>query len=980
MMKIIKKIALLGCIAALLWGLTGCFVKPDPTLTPIDISDPSVPFGTSRALPTPTPAPSAPAATATPDNWQNSDQSTWEDWSGNLPTVTPRVASTVAPDAESYQTSTQDYNAGYPVLKLGSTGQDVFDLQTRLAELRYYEGQIDGKYSTETQTAVREFQEKNGLAADGIAGRSTQDLVYSTRAVPKLVSAAANDEGYLLLKEGVSGLEVRKLQARLADLGYYAGGVDGIYGSTTVAAVKAFQRANGLSPDGHAGTQTQNRLYSANAAYATNPVTTADPDSSRTLTVGMTGNDVYALQERLIELRYLNGVPDGVFGEETRQAVIAYQKASGMTADGVVGATTLRKLNSSSKAGNVTSTQQTAGTLREGDSGEPVYELQLMLFELGYYTGRIDGRFGSETTTAVRAFQEANGLTADGIAGRGTQSRLAAGAVAKSAETTAVTEKENTQLSTLRKGDSNDQVRVLQQYLKDLGYLSSEPDGQFGSGTERAVKLFQEANGLTADGIAGRGTLSILYSGTGVTYRQYFGGSSNSAAVTPQVTSTPKPNTDVVIQWQSEGTDVLNYQVRLAELGYLSSRYVTGSFNQQTVEATKAFQTMNGLKVDGAAGPQSLKLIYSNDALDANGVRAGDKISQEGAQSSLLLKSGMTGSEVTALQKQLADMDYLPASFITGNYDLFTENAVKEFQSRNNLTADGVAGASTLAAMSASPVSAVLSTIRTNNTSRQNAEMAGSGALLANISGGGIVVSEGNNLYYASASRGGQLTRQEESSGISMPLSTDVPRFLHLRDGVLWYATESAVVHVNIQGKERAVFLKKNGILRMVMLGDAVYLLGSDGKVEEYTLTGTHVIVAEGVRDLTADVSEETLLMATDSGILSFGVRTGIKQTVCGGTADQVLCFGDFLVARCNGDIVRIRNNRAETIRKDGAGLIAAGGEWIFEVTPSGVYAFDINGQNFYQVSADVPSALSFANATLYMGGLQGYTRTASVR
>lgn len=316
----IKKMALAAMLAGMLGSLTGCFIQPDPTLDPLQISDGTVPFGTVQALPTNTPTP-VPQSTPspTPDTWQSSDQSTWEDWSsGSLPTTTPKTAATAAPGAQSWQTSTQDYNAGYPVLRVGSTGSDVSDLQARLTELGYYTGTIDGKYSTGTQSAVTEFQSRNGLTADGIAGRATQDKLYSASAQPKTVSASTTESGYTLLKEGASGLEVRKLQGRLAELGYYAGGVDGIYGSTTTSAVKAFQRANGLSGDGQAGTQTQTKLYSANAKYATSPVTTANPDQTRTLSVGMTGNDVYALQERLIELNYLSGVADGVFGTETR--------------------------------------------------------------------------------------------------------------------------------------------------------------------------------------------------------------------------------------------------------------------------------------------------------------------------------------------------------------------------------------------------------------------------------------------------------------------------------------------------------------------------------------------------------------------------------------------------------------------------------------------------------------------------------------
>ena len=133
----IKKMALAAMLAGMLGSLTGCFIQPDPTLDPLQISDGTVPFGTVQALPTNTPTP-VPQSTPspTPDTWQSSDQSTWEDWSsGSLPTTTPKTAATAAPGAQSWQTSTQDYNAGYPVLRVGSTGSDVSDLQARLTEL-----------------------------------------------------------------------------------------------------------------------------------------------------------------------------------------------------------------------------------------------------------------------------------------------------------------------------------------------------------------------------------------------------------------------------------------------------------------------------------------------------------------------------------------------------------------------------------------------------------------------------------------------------------------------------------------------------------------------------------------------------------------------------------------------------------------------------------------------------------------------------
>ena len=627
-----KRAALAALLAAALPVLTGCVVQPDPSLEPLTLNDASVPFGTVSSLPTAEPTPSPQAAEATPDPWRENRQEDWEDWSaGTLPTTTPRRAATAAPGQESWETSPKDYNAGYPVLRLGSTGDDVADLQRQLALLRYYDGEADGRYSTAVQEAVRAFQERNGLTADGIAGRETQDLLYSSQAQAKLISAEAPDETYLLLKQGSIGIEVRRLQARLLEMGFYSGGVDGLYGQTTVDAVRAFQRANGLSADGQAGQKTQERLYSSAAKASDSPVALGDPDENRVLSVGMTGNDVYALQERLIALRYLNGVADGVFGAETRDALVAYQKNNGLTADGTTNAATWRRLNGSSRASGATPSPapRAQATMHEGDSGENVYLLQARLFELGYYDGRIDGRYGAETTDAVRAFQRANGLAADGVAGKGTQKQLAspravAAGAAPAPEAADEIPAADT-LPTMRRGDKGESVTALQERLVGLGYLAAA-DGQFGGGTDRAVKLFQEANGLTADGVAGPGTLAILFGNDAVAYGDYFrrGRAAAEPASEPAPAPTAAPRTDVVLQWQSEGEDVLRYQQRLQELGYLAKKGVTGTFNQLTVDATKAFQRMSGLKVDGAAGPDTLKLVYSKDALNANGDVPGD--------------------------------------------------------------------------------------------------------------------------------------------------------------------------------------------------------------------------------------------------------------------------------------------------------------------------------------------------------------------
>jgi len=983
-----KKRLLALMLVAMLPLLGGCMIQPDPTLDPLVITEGVVPFGTVQPLPTNTPTPMPQTTpTPTPDSWQASDQSTWEDWAqGSLPAATPRRAATAAPGQQSWATSTEDYNAGYPVLRMGSTGGDVSDLQARLLELGYYDGAIDGKYAAGTQSAVMEFQSRNGLVPDGIAGRQTQDLVYSSAAQAKYISASGTSGGYLLLKQGTSGLEVRKLQARLAELGYYSGGMDGIYGETTSDAVKAFQRNNGLSGDGQAGEQTQSKLYSASARYANHPVATADPGQARTLSLGMTGNDVYALQERLIELRYLSGVADGVFGEETQQALIEYQKNNNIKADGQAGAATLRKIAGSSKAATrTTPTPMPSGRgLREGDSGEAVYLLQARLFELGYFTGRIDGRYSEETTQAVKAFQAANNLAADGIAGRGTQNALESGRAVPAGQAGAdAPQAQPETLSTLRRGDENSEVLVLQQYLKNYGYLSAEPDGQFGSATERAVKLFQEANGLTADGVAGKGTLTALYGGSAKQYSDYFGGGSKKEEEEekPYVEPTTPPNTDIVIQWESEGGDVMRYQERLYELGYLAEKYITGKFNQPTVDATKAFQTMNGLKVDGAAGPQSLKLIYSDDALNSEGVKVGTLLSgASDTKVSEVLTAGMTGEQVRQVQSRLAELGYLSASFVTGVYDTQTQQAVRQFQAANGLSSDGDAGSATQSRLYASgAVTAKAARMAGDNSSRQNEEYRLNGAYQVSVSGGGIAVSDRDYLYFADASQGGALVRRAYNGSSSVVLVHDVPRFLHVTNGRLYYVAsdngEDCIIRMNADGTNRQVICRAGIVLRFALHDGVMYLLDASGTVRERTLSGEESELMTDVSDFTLDAQGNALICITAEGVVSFGIDTGRRTTLYSGTADQAALCGNALLVRTGGSIVRVAGGQNATIRRDGARFLGVYGQKVIQLTDKGVMTCDVNGENATVLLYGDFESVSVANGVLYAGNARGYTQ-----
>ena len=151
----------------------------------------------------------------------------------------------------------------------------------------------------------------------------------------------------------------------------------------------------------------------------------AAPAKLPTLLLGTRSSDVKTLQEMLNAKGYNAGSVDGIFGRNTRAAVIAFQNANGLAADGIVGKLTWAKLYDTTAA--LPSASTTAGTqpmVYRGSRGDAVRRLQELLHKKGFDCGAVDGIFGSKTYAAVMAFQKANGLSADGIVGPLTWGKL----------------------------------------------------------------------------------------------------------------------------------------------------------------------------------------------------------------------------------------------------------------------------------------------------------------------------------------------------------------------------------------------------------------------------------------------------------------------------------------------------------------------------------------------------------------------------
>lgn len=192
-------------------------------------------------------------------------------------------------------------------------------------------------------------------------------------------------------------------------------------------------------------------LSSAASMPAGTRIKTYAPAYKRMLKLGSRGADVKALQQQLTILGYYKGTADGIFGRGTQACVKSFQKVNKLKADGVVGRTTFNAIFTASPSpdatpaptatavpgGTVAPTASPAPTaayafgkldnqktLRKGNTGNGVRDLQAALKMKGFYSGEINGKFQESTRSAVMSFQRSIGLKADGKAGNYTLSAL----------------------------------------------------------------------------------------------------------------------------------------------------------------------------------------------------------------------------------------------------------------------------------------------------------------------------------------------------------------------------------------------------------------------------------------------------------------------------------------------------------------------------------------------------------------------------
>ena len=217
----------------------------------------------------------------------------------------------------------------YRTLKPGMKGEDVLRMKTRLHELGYLDAGASGGYYSATVDAVKAFQKKAGLEVNGkYASSEMLELLFSEAAPtrngkPVKPTPSPTPEAENLIRYGMKDSnEVRQIQRRLSELGYFSSSITGNYFEVTEKAIEAFQKKADLPVYGKAiDENTMNALFSESApakdwppaATATplptptvRPVITRAPDATPrpALYYGDTSGAVHEMQQRLIELKY----------------------------------------------------------------------------------------------------------------------------------------------------------------------------------------------------------------------------------------------------------------------------------------------------------------------------------------------------------------------------------------------------------------------------------------------------------------------------------------------------------------------------------------------------------------------------------------------------------------------------------------------------------------------------------------------------
>ena len=465
-------------------------------------------------------------------------------------------------------------NAEYRVLEEGDDGDDVTRLQQHLKDLGYFNQNATGKFRSITREAVKAFQKNNSLKASGVADQETQRVLYSGTALPKggkptPTPAPGTDLGDIndmviagdgeimeevaytnRLTRGDKGENVKKVQIRLKELGFFDGPISGNYMNQTIAAIKAFQLHNGLNADGITGEATWNMLFNSadvldtSATPRPTPVPTpipyaitVDVKNQVTIVYGRDDKGEYTIPvKQMVCSTGTVSTPStvGEFVLSGRNARWCYFPSYGSHAQYWTKINDYIAFHSviynevDYSALNVKSYNRLGSRASHGCVRLLVSDAQWIYENIGegVVVTVTEDLPGDEELRKAVAAPRLNGARTGPVT---------------TPEPTPVPDYTSDGMPpqpfrTLEREDSGEDVYWLQMKLKELGYYTGTVTGSYYSGTASAVKAFRRANGLGASDKANVKTLETLYADVLTE-----GAPSPVPAVTPEPTPAPTP-------------------------------------------------------------------------------------------------------------------------------------------------------------------------------------------------------------------------------------------------------------------------------------------------------------------------------------------------------------------------------------------------------------------------------------------------------
>ena len=329
----------------------------------------------------------------------------------------------------------------------------ISEIQRLLTKLGYYKGEADGKLGANTRAAIRNFERKTGLGVSGEVSPALADALrnaLTAQAVPAPTPPPAPSFGTAPPGPAASPApagwpgerraQVAMIQKLLLDTRFYTGETDGKIGPATRTAIRNFEKQSGMQQTG----ESTPELYVALQRYLEANKTpaavgsTATPDADKPAAVSPPAQpapdgwppdrrgQVRAIQKLLADLQLYLGDLDGKMGPGTRNSIRGFEKQAGLAETGEATSdlyVALQKYASERKplpAGGSATPAAAKPQSQPGPADYPtdralqIGRTQLLLQQLGYYDGGIDGQLGKGTRAALSNFQREAGLPETG--------------------------------------------------------------------------------------------------------------------------------------------------------------------------------------------------------------------------------------------------------------------------------------------------------------------------------------------------------------------------------------------------------------------------------------------------------------------------------------------------------------------------------------------------------------------------------------